>query len=187
MDDTRQTHQLVRVQFSDQTTLIGTPAHPIWSVSDADWVELEELDEGDLVLGESGPLEVVSTELIETLEPVYNLEVYGEHVYHVENSGILVHNGRFRAKYKGPKSKRQGGVYVLVDDANVVRRTGRTKDLARRMKEHLKQFPKLVMKQLFKTNHKYTQRGLSNMLYTKHRKTAYEDKIREFTQRRRQK
>ncbi len=102
---TRQTHQLVRAQFSDQTTLIGTPAHPIWSVSEADWVELEELKEGDLVLGESGPLEVVSTELIETLEPVYNLEVYGEHVYLVENSGIFVHNGR-RLGYKGPKAKR---------------------------------------------------------------------------------
>ncbi len=102
---TRQTHQLVRVQFSDQTTLIGTPAHPIWSVSEQDWVDLEELDEGDLVLGESGPLEVVSTELIETLEPVYNLEVYGEHVYHVENSGILVHNGR-GGRCKGPKAKK---------------------------------------------------------------------------------
>ncbi len=102
---TRQTHQLVRVQFSDQTTLIGTPAHPIWSVCEQDWVDLEELMEGDLVLGESGRLEVVSTELIETLEPVYNLEVYGEHVYVVENSGILVHNGR-RLGYKGPKAKK---------------------------------------------------------------------------------
>ncbi len=146
---TRQTHQLLRVQFSDQTTLIGTPAHPIWSVSVEDWVDLEELDEGDLVLGESGPLEVVSTELIETLEPVYNLEVYGEHVYHVEQSGILVHNGKLTPKYRGPKAKRVK-VVVLgegVPEIKVAVKRLREKGIdAHYYKAWAKNFPKRPLK-----------------------------------------
>ena len=39
-----------------------------------------------------GPLAVRSVEDVPGLQPVYNLEVHGEHVYEVTDAGVLVHN-----------------------------------------------------------------------------------------------
>ncbi len=69
-----------------------TPTHPFWSVSRQDWVAA-----GDLRIGER--LETMDgTTVVESIvrrpepETVYNIEVEGDHVYRVGESGVLVHN-----------------------------------------------------------------------------------------------
>jgi hypothetical protein len=87
-------------------TLTGTELHPIWSVDRADWIPLSQLQPGERLLcddastswdGESGRGQahaiVLGVTLSTVCEPVYNLEIHGEHVYQVGELGVLVHNG----------------------------------------------------------------------------------------------
>ena len=70
----------------------GTSLHPIWSPDCEDWITLGELCEGDRLSAASGPAVVLSTRIISSTQPVYNVEVNGEHVYQCGLLGILVHN-----------------------------------------------------------------------------------------------
>jgi hypothetical protein len=86
-------------------TLTGTELHPIWSVDRADWIPLSQLQPGERLLcsdastswdGESERGQahafVLGVTLSTVCEPVYNLEIHGEHVYQVGELGVLVHN-----------------------------------------------------------------------------------------------
>ena len=76
-------------------TITGTTIHPVWSVDRQEWVPLAELAQGErlccdtesfgLGFPSSLPPGLVS-------QPVYNIEVHGEHVYQVGELGVLVHN-----------------------------------------------------------------------------------------------
>ncbi|XZE19121.1 polymorphic toxin-type HINT domain-containing protein [Pirellulaceae bacterium SH449] len=96
---TRQVAELVEIEFVGGETLAGTPQHPIWSIERQDWVELGELEVGEHLWTEAGPIEISSTRLLSTGESVYNLEVHGHHIYQVTELGVLVHNAGGIQKY----------------------------------------------------------------------------------------
>lgn len=73
---------------------IGTTSnHPFWSVDRQDYVQAGSLQLDERVQTYSGDTKRVISKLARPgPEPVYNLEVHGEHVYYVGQRGILVHN-----------------------------------------------------------------------------------------------
>ena len=56
------------------------------------WIPLAELEEGETLQASAGPAIVLSVSLSRVSQPVYNIEVHGEHVYQVGELGVLVHN-----------------------------------------------------------------------------------------------
>jgi hypothetical protein len=107
---TREVHIVASVDVpgADGTveTITGTTIHPIWSVDRHEWVPLGELVEGEQLSSHlPSPLRgrgtegegaasaiVLSVTLSRVTQPVYNIEVHGEHVYQVGELGVLVHN-----------------------------------------------------------------------------------------------
>ncbi|MCH8150243.1 MAG: hypothetical protein IH987_20065, partial [Planctomycetes bacterium] len=70
-----------------------TDNHPFWSIDRQSFIEAGELRQGESLLGQDGSTtRVVAITRSDKPQPVYNLEVDGEHVYFVSQSGILVHN-----------------------------------------------------------------------------------------------
>ena len=93
---TRQVDIIVRAEIRSPEGTIevleGTPIHPIWSDDGNDWVSLGELEEGEELQGSDGIATVLSLGFEQKSVPVYNIEVFGEHVYEVGELGCLVHN-----------------------------------------------------------------------------------------------
>ncbi len=113
---TRQVSQLVELTLEDESTLAGTPQHPIWSVERQDWVELGDLVAGEHLRTEVGPVEILTTQPLTSGESVYNLEIHRHHVYQVAELGVLVHNSNLD-NYRAPKGEvgdywRVGGHHV---------------------------------------------------------------------------
>ena len=73
-------------------TIGVTGAHPFWSIDRNAWVPAAELRPGERLLGLAGPVRVVDLTPRPQQEPVYNIEVDGDHVYRVGEKGLLVHN-----------------------------------------------------------------------------------------------
>ena len=86
--------QLVDVRFETLADPVGCTAnHPFWSSDRKTFVPARELQVGEKVHAEFGEqVSVVSVTPRPDLERVYNIEVYGEHVYLVSSLGIVVHN-----------------------------------------------------------------------------------------------
>jgi hypothetical protein len=97
---TREVHIVASVEVlgADGTveTITGTTIHPVWSVDRQEWVPLAELAEGETLQGLDGLAVVLSVTLSRVSQPVYNIEVNGEHVYQVGELGVLVHNSCLR-------------------------------------------------------------------------------------------
>ena len=93
---TREVHVVASVDVlgADGTveTITGTTIHPIWSVDRQEWVPLAELADGETLQGLDGLAVVLSVTLSRVTQPVYNIEVHGEHVYQVGELGLVVHN-----------------------------------------------------------------------------------------------
>jgi hypothetical protein len=93
---TREVHVVASVDVlgADGTveTITGTTIHPVWSVDRQEWVPLAELADGETLQGLDGLAVVLSVTLSRVTQPVYNIEVHGEHVYQVGELGVLVHN-----------------------------------------------------------------------------------------------
>ncbi len=89
---THRAGDLVELRFENGETLTGTGNHPVWSVDRATWVELGALQPGEHVQGREGDLAIREVNPLPGFQPVYNLEVHGEHVYEVTHAGVLVHN-----------------------------------------------------------------------------------------------
>ena len=93
---TREVHVVASVDVlgADGTveTITGTTIHPVWSVDRKEWVPLNELIEGETLQGLEGLAVVLSVTLSRVTQPVYNIEVHGEHVYQVGELGVVVHN-----------------------------------------------------------------------------------------------
>jgi Papain fold toxin 2 len=51
-----------------------------------------ELHEGEQTQSRDGLLKITRRVALPDMQPVYNLEVHGEHVYEVTRAGVLVHN-----------------------------------------------------------------------------------------------
>jgi hypothetical protein len=73
-------------------TITGTTIHPVWSVDRQEWVPLAELAQGERLQGLDGLAVVLGVSLSRVSQPVYNIEVHGEHVYQVGDLGLVVHN-----------------------------------------------------------------------------------------------
>jgi hypothetical protein len=70
-----------------------TPNHPIWSDDRREFVRADDLAVGESLLDAQGA-RVAVREIVARSgrAEVFNLEVDGEHVYHVSSAGVLVHN-----------------------------------------------------------------------------------------------
>jgi hypothetical protein len=73
---------------------IGVTAnHPFWSLDRREFIPAGHLRIGEMLLtAADGETRVIALAARSAKEPVYNLEVDGEHVYYVSSSGVLVHN-----------------------------------------------------------------------------------------------
>jgi hypothetical protein len=93
---TREVHVVASVDVlgADGTvaTITGTTIHPVWSVDRQEWVPLAELAQGERLQGLDGLAVVLGVSLSRVSQPVYNIEVHGEHVYQVGELGLVVHN-----------------------------------------------------------------------------------------------
>ena len=98
--------EVVDLQIEGQEKPIGCTAnHPFWSVDRQDFVDAGLLKEGERVQLYSGETKRVVQRLPRPgPQNVYNLEVYSEHVYCVEDLGILVHN-KCNERYYKPNGK----------------------------------------------------------------------------------
>ena len=125
---TREVHVVASVDVlgADGTveTVTGTTIHPVWSVDRQEWVPLAELAEGETLQGLDGLAVVLGVSLSRVSQPVYNIEVHGEHVYQVGELGLVVHNEC---------------VYRAFDAAGNVIYTGMTKSFPRRYAEHARE------------------------------------------------
>ncbi|MDP1563558.1 MAG: polymorphic toxin-type HINT domain-containing protein [Pirellulaceae bacterium] len=77
-----------------EETIGVTPIHPFWSLGHQAFVSVGQLSPGSRVKTHLDQIETITTLLPRPgpAEPVYNLEVHGEHVYYVGTDGVLVHN-----------------------------------------------------------------------------------------------
>jgi hypothetical protein len=70
-----------------------TPNHPIWSDDRREFVRADDLAVGESLLDAQGARVAVREITARSgRTEVFNLEVDGEHVYHVSSAGVLVHN-----------------------------------------------------------------------------------------------
>jgi len=69
-----------------------TGNHPIWSETRHDFVRADSLQLGEQLRTTIGLTHVESSTPLPGETYVYNIEVHGLHVYHVGQSGLLVHN-----------------------------------------------------------------------------------------------
>jgi hypothetical protein len=99
-------NKVIDLKIEGQAPIGCTDNHPFWSVDRQDYIKAGELREGEQVLLYSGETKRVEQKLPRPgPEVVYNIEVLGEHVYHVTSDGILVHN----VYQKGGKTPNQLG------------------------------------------------------------------------------
>ncbi len=70
-----------------------TAEHPFWSATRHEFVAASGLRPGEKIETSTGtPALLTSITPRAGPETVYGLEVHGEHVYHVSQAGLLVHN-----------------------------------------------------------------------------------------------
>ena len=86
--------EVLNLFIAGEATPIGSTAnHPFWSEDRQDFVQARSLEPGEhLRLADGRMTSFERAEPIAEQLPVYNLEVDGEHVYYVGESGVLVHN-----------------------------------------------------------------------------------------------
>lgn len=97
------------IEGENQPTGVTTN-HPYWSVDRQCFLQAGDLKRGEHVETRYGPRQVVSL-TPRGNQPVYNLEVHGEHVYRVGTLGTLVHN----------KAAKVAKTPVLVDSNAIAR------------------------------------------------------------------
>ncbi|WP_154898279.1 polymorphic toxin-type HINT domain-containing protein [Gimesia maris] len=87
-------HNVLNLYVEGETEPIGvTAGHPIWSEDRQAFVHTDQLQPGEHLRSAVGKtVRITSIEIRAGPEPVYNLEIAGEHVYSVTDSGLLVHN-----------------------------------------------------------------------------------------------
>jgi Pretoxin HINT domain len=78
---------------SEPAAIVVTREHPFWSVDRNDWTQACALRVGERLQAQDGRTpRVLSFEPRDGVEPVYNIEVEGDHCYRVGEQGLLVHN-----------------------------------------------------------------------------------------------
>ncbi len=102
---------VIDLKVESESTPIGTTDnHPFWSEDRQQFVEAGQLRLGEtLCLADGRTTRVTSIIPRAGPQTVYNLEVSGEHVYHVGDSGVLVHNTYPNKLAKLTRSQRKRG------------------------------------------------------------------------------
>ena len=87
--------QVLDVYIDGEKEPIGsTPNHPFWSADLQKFVRADALHPGDRLQKADGTFTSVRKFVLRPgIHDVFNLEVQVDHVYHVAQSGVLVHNG----------------------------------------------------------------------------------------------
>jgi hypothetical protein len=105
--------QVYELTVAGEPKPIGvTGRHPFWSADRQRWVAVAELRPGERLQARDG-----STPCVEGLtlcggpEPVYNIEVEGDHCYRVGQQGLLVHNLSNACHLFSPQYFGVGGSY----------------------------------------------------------------------------
>jgi len=94
--------ETIDLMIEDIDPIGCTLNHPFWSVDRKAYIDAGELFEGERILLYNGETKRIVQKLSRPgPEIVYNIEVFGEHVYHVTTDGVLVHN-----EYANPKNIR---------------------------------------------------------------------------------
>ena len=89
----RQSSDVYQLNFEGNPTSLGVTAnHPIYSIDRQTWVPAANLQIGEHVQTRTGTLTLQSSQAQDTTQTVYNLEIYGEHNYLVQEDGLWVHN-----------------------------------------------------------------------------------------------
>lgn len=84
-------HNVIALKFANGTRLELTPTHPLY-VEGRGWTPAGELDAGQLLRTDNGPLELESVVRAAPNQRVYNIEVGLEHTYRVSRDKIWAHN-----------------------------------------------------------------------------------------------
>jgi hypothetical protein len=90
-----------------------TPNHPFWSEDRRTFVRADELKEGEHLRAFNGTPIVRQIIPLADPEPVFNLEVQCDHVYHVAKNGVLVHNSGAWQCYENLVTNLYGGRAAL--------------------------------------------------------------------------
>lgn len=118
--------EVIDLQIEDQSKPIGcTASHPFWSVDREDFIDAGQLYEGERVQLYNGETKRVVQKLPRPgPQNVYNLEIYSEHVYHVTQDGVLVHNEchlhhTIPREVYNPRSGNKGILHHLKDEKEI--------------------------------------------------------------------
>jgi hypothetical protein len=88
-----QAAQVLDIYIEGDDDPIGTtPNHPFWSEDRQTFVRADQLKPGEHLRAFNGTPIVHRIVPLAEPEPVFNLEVQCDHVYHVAKNGVLVHN-----------------------------------------------------------------------------------------------
>ena len=103
-----------------------TPNHPFWSEDRQDFVRADSLQSGEQLRTSTGLIRVKSLSPRGPPQPVFNIEVFGQHVYHVASHGVLVHNNSavgddLARRFAGDAPRRGPG--LIDDSANFAQKT----------------------------------------------------------------
>ena len=102
-----------------------TNSHPFWSVDREEFVPAGELLQGERLLLFSGDTARVTQKLPRPgPHVVYNIEVFGEHVYQVTLDGVVVHNHCPNLKVKTNHIDELGYERVIFQNRRVYRKEG---------------------------------------------------------------
>jgi hypothetical protein len=86
-------NNVIDLKIEGQKPIGCTDNHPFWSVDRQEYIAASKLNDGERILLYSGETKRVEQKLPRPgPEIVYNIEVFGEHVYYVTDRGLLVHN-----------------------------------------------------------------------------------------------
>ena len=107
----------IDLYIDGQDNPIGcTDNHPFWSEDRQDFIPAGQLNQGECVLLYSGETARIAQKLPRPgPETVYNLEIWGEHVYCVGKGGVLVHNNCYLTPINTPQ-----GIYQPHDYSHVL-------------------------------------------------------------------
>ena len=89
---TRAATNFMTVTLEGGSEFTGTNLHPVWSIDTNDWKRIDEFQIGERLSTRDGPQNIVDIITCLKTKDVFNVEVFGNHVYRVLNEGILVHN-----------------------------------------------------------------------------------------------
>ena len=90
---TSQQIEVARLFLESDEQIVGTPGHRTWCLNRQQFIGLSEFVAGDVVETYNGPVKVICVETTaEPIQQVFNLEIAGQHVYRVGESGVLIHN-----------------------------------------------------------------------------------------------